>query len=510
MNLCIIVFIKWLIAIFTFLLSFPAFSQLPDAKISLHFKNKPALKALEEITLQTGYYFTFDAELLSNSKKINLLLNEADLETALDSLFENPDLNYRLIDKNIVIYRKSPSSKTDHGEKVETAHLRLDGKILDKQTNEALPYATILVDGTNKGIISNAQGEFSLTIPEKINDPILVASMIGYKNNYTHLNKNTSEIILIELEKDIISLQEVIIRYQNPVEVLKKSIKNISINYLDEPSLMDAYFREYVQKNKEYITFSEAVIDIAKSPYTLNFKNDNTRLIKGRKLQNISPEDSIVMKIQAGITSSLELDIIKNRLDFLVSDFEKYYNFEYRNIVNYRNQQVYLIGFSPKQNNLYTHFEGELFINTNDYALVAVDFSISPEDLRKNPERFLIKKSPSIRLRPLNANYRVEYRKKDERYHLSMVQAEVSFKLRKKRQWFSSLYSIGIEMAITEVNPGVRKNIPWRERLKSDVVFSDQEFSYDPSFWGEYNIIQPETSLREALKKMGYEWERLE
>ncbi len=499
---------NWLIAITLFLLPFKGFSQLPGITINLDLKNKPASKVLEEISFQTGYYFTFDSELLSGSEKISLKLNEAPLKTALDSLFKNPDLNYQLIDKNIVIYKRITST-TEQENIEDTAPLRIAGKIRDRQTGEELPFATIMIHGTHKGIISNEQGEFTLMIPGKLEDPILVVSMIGYKNNYTYLNRNKTENILIELEKDVISLQEVIIRYQNPDEVLKELINNISHNYLDEPSSMDAYFREYVQKNKDFITFSEAIIDIAKSPYTLSLKADNVRIIRGRKLQNISSEDSIVMKIQSGIESSLDLDIIKRRPEFLLVDFEKYYDLEFRNIVSYRNQSVYLIGFSPKEKIPYALYSGELYVNTNDFALVAADFSIPPEELRKNPERFLVKKSPFIKIRPQKANYRVEYRKKDQKYHISMVQAEVSFRIRKKRQWFSSLYNIGIEMAITEVEPGIRENIPRKERLKPDAILSDQQFSYDPSFWGDYNIIQPEASLREALRRMGYEWEEL-
>ena len=503
------IYYTWLIAITLSLLPFTGFSQLPDITISLNLKNKTTAKALEVISFQTGYYFTFNSDLLSGYEKISLKLNEVPLKTALDSLFKNPDLNYQLIDKNIVIYRKSIASTAEQETREDTAPLRIEGKIRDRQTGEELPFVTIMIHGTNKGIISNEQGEFTLMIPEKMEDPILVVSMIGYKNNYTHINRNKTEDILIELEKDVISLQEVIIRYQNPDEVVKELINNISNNYLDEPSSMDAYFREYVQKSKEFLTFSEAVIDIAKSPYTISLKSDNVRIIKGRKLQNITTEDSIVMKIQSGVKSSLQLDIVKIRPDFLLNDFDKYYDLEFRNIVSYRNQQVYLIGFKPREGIPYALYSGELYVNTNDLALVAADFSISPEELRKNPERFLVKKSPYIKIRPQKASYRVEYRKKDQKYHISMVQAEVSFRIRKKRQWFSSLYNIGIEMAITEVETGIRENIPRKERLKPNAIFSDQQFSYDPSFWGDYNIIQPEASLREALRRMGYEWENM-
>jgi len=338
------------------------------------------------------------------------------------------------------------------------------------------------------------------------NDPILVISMIGYKNRYFHVDPDQSGKLVIEMERDVFSLQEVIIRYQNPVEILKKVIDKIPDNYFDDHSTMNGYFREYVQKNNDYVTFSEAVIDISKSPYNNYLQKDIVKIVKGRKLKNLSQEDSVSMKIQSGVNSSLKLDIIKNLPDFLSEDFMDFYHLEFRNIVSYRNQMTYLIAFTPKEQAEYSMYEGELYIAQNTMSLVAADFRINPGFLRKDPNRFLIRKSPLIRIRPLQAEYRVEYRKTEERYHLSMVQAKVNFRLRKKNQWISSLYRIGIEMAITEVLPGIRTKIPLRERLRPGTILADEEFSYDPSFWGDYNIIEPEVSLKEALEKMGINW----
>lgn len=498
----------WLIAMLLLHLPLILSSQIPEVNISIDIKKRSAPEILDELSLQTGYFFTYNSDLIPGAQEISLELENIPLEAALDSILGDPDLQYRLIDKNIVIFKENPQPKNT-ADKEPKEIRRIEGTVTDRASGEELPFATILIHGTNRGIISNLQGEFSLVIPEKHDNPILIASMMGYQNTYFHLSQESDEKINIRMEKELISLQEVIIRYQNPSEILENTINRITDNYLSEPSLMKAYFREYVQKNEDFITFSEAVIDIAKVPYSVSFRSDNVKILKGRKVQDISPEDSVLLKIQSGVNSSLQLDIIKSRPDFLQPDFAEYYRLEFQNIVSYRNQQVYIIGFAPKEKFEYPLYEGKLYINKNDFALVAADFHVAPEDLRKNPERFLVKKSPSIRVRPQKARYHVEYRRKEDKYHLSMVQAEVSFRLRKKRQWFSSLYSIGIEMAITEVEPGLIARIPRKERLRPGTILSDQEFSYDPSFWGDYNIIQPEASLKDALERMGYEWERM-
>ncbi len=501
---------KWLLAIFLLFTSFLLNAQLPEIYIDLNSKNENPLETLEKISLQTGYYFTYDSRLIDTSKKINLKISDYPLNEVLDTIFNNPELDYKLIDKNIVIYFENRAEQKLPGTKKTRDDLSVKGVIKDSQSGEELAFATVLVDGTNRGTITNMKGEFTFIIPEEIKDPILVVSMIGYKNAYTHVNPEKNENLIIKLEKEVISLQEVIIRYQNPDEILRNMLKKIPANYLDEHSSMDAYFREYVKKNRDILTFSEAIIAIAKSPYTNYLQTDNVKIIRGRKLNNVSPEDSILLKIQSGVNSSLQLDIIKNLPDFVGRDYSDLYRLQFRNIVSYRNQQVFLIGFKPLPGVEDAQYEGDLYINKDDLALVAAEFEINPRTLRKNPERFLIKKSRQIRMRPLKARYRVEYRKTDGKYHISMAKAEVSFRVRKRKQWISSLYDIVIELAITEARPGLKTRIPRRDRLRPGTILSDEEFSYDPSFWGDYNIIEPEANLKEALGKLGIQWSDFE
>ncbi len=56
----------------------------------------------------------------------------------------------------------------------------LQGKILDKNTNEPLPFANILIDGTNFGTTSDNNGNFTF---EGIKPGFikLKASFVGYK-----------------------------------------------------------------------------------------------------------------------------------------------------------------------------------------------------------------------------------------------------------------------------------------------------------------------------------------
>jgi len=57
-------------------------------------------------------------------------------------------------------------------------------------------------------------------------------------------------------------------------------------------------------------------------------------------------------------------------------------------------------------------------------------------------------------------------------------------------------------MAVTNIDPGNPPKISTNEKIKPNMIMSDQVFNYDSDFWGIYNTIAPETTLQEALKKI--------
>ncbi len=488
-----------------------ACAQLPDIKVSLEAENKKILNILDELSLASGYFFTYDASIIDDNKTASVLAKEDDLGNILDSLLNDPRLKYKLVDRNIVIFKKKEEDTKNKEPSEANVPLTVTGLVKDEKTGKPLEFATVALSGTHLGTITNQTGIFKLHIPSQVNDPILVISMLGYENEHIYIDKEQSEMLEISLQPRFISIQEVIIRYSDPAEIMRHSIKKINDNYLEEHSLMNAYFREYTTKNKKHLTFSEALLEIAKEPYSNTFRSDEVRILRGRKMINVNQEDSVLLKLKSGIHSSLLLDVIKNPLQFISEGFEDYYTFEYSDIIYFKNSLVYVINFRQKDFIKYSLYQGQIYINIEDLAILAIDFELNPRYIRKEASSFFVKKSPDIKLMvPTKAIYHTEYRKTSGKYHLSMVQGEVTFRVRKKRQLIGSNFQVAIEMAVTDVQPGKKIRINRKEQVRPGTILSEEEFLHDPDFWKGFNIIQPEVSLREALNKMGMNWEKIE
>ncbi|MCK5134379.1 MAG: carboxypeptidase-like regulatory domain-containing protein [Bacteroidales bacterium] len=497
-SLCLAISLFFIFVILSTTLQ--AQNRLPETRVSVSTKNRNINQILDEITLQTGFYFTYNAALISGKKKVHFNVTDLPLEQALDSLLHDPRFAYRVIDRNIVIYQKNESPPAPLIEEIDRPILK--GRIMDSRSGKPLPYTTIALSGTSLGSITNQTGEFSFKLPGDLPDPMLVISYLGYKSMFLPISYPVEKELVIRLKRETIPLQEVIIRFADPALLLAESINRIPGNYLDDHATMTAFYRESVKRNDHCMMYSEAVLDVAKGPYTRYSTNDLVRIRKGRKITDISAEDTVMIKLRSGIYTSLSLDIIKNRPDFLTDDFLNRYDLDFTDMMTYGDRLVYVISFQQKSNIPDLLFRGQLYLDHEHLAILAADFEFNPELIHREPGLFVVKRSPKIHIRPILASYHVDYRVLNGKYHVSQVRAEVEMKVRRRRQWIGARYRISIEMAITDVIPNQQLRINVAERVKPNVVLSDEPFQFDPLFWGIYNTIEPEASLMESLKRI--------
>ena len=131
--------------------------------------------ALEIITRQTGYNFTYDSRLIDQDKKTVMTFKNTKLSVVLDSILKNDSLVFSVIDKYIIISHaeRKPLLSADSSDIFKIKYIT--GKIIDDETSEPLPFATIALKNRGKGTVSNNNGDFGLKItPELVNDTLSI------------------------------------------------------------------------------------------------------------------------------------------------------------------------------------------------------------------------------------------------------------------------------------------------------------------------------------------------
>ena len=175
-----------------------------------------------------------------------------------------------------------------------------------------------------------------------------------------------NEECIIYLTEDYISIQEVIIRHVNPVLIIDRALDQRNKNYTKTPYNFTGFYRETIKKQDDYIAVLETVVDGYKPRYTSAFEDDQVKIIKGRKIIDKQNLDTVLIVMQAGLKNILQLDLMKNLPEFLGESRNRLYSYNFKDIRSIGDDDVYLIGFSPKPYATDALFKGSSFISLSE------------------------------------------------------------------------------------------------------------------------------------------------
>lgn len=491
--------------------------SLLEKRISVAKQVTTLYEALNVISAKTGCLFIYDSKLLESDRRVRLEADNRPLSGILDELLNNPKLGYKVIGQHILIYRPVkqktlpataaaiPNTRAD-----SARQLVIRGNVYDHQGGKPVPFASVGITQQNLGTITNAEGYFVLKLPAQFAEVSLVVSHMGYISREIPIRLLDEQKVDIYLERRVISLQEVIIRYIDPVTIVARALQQRDENNMVEPAYVTTFYREGVQKNNRYISYSEAVFKVYKSPYRLSENADQVKLLKSRKVQNTSSGDTVMLKLKAGILSGLQLDIVKSVPGFLDLDDFPEYAYTYTDLVSYNDRDAYAINFEQLEGIDDALYKGTVYIDNQNFAILGADFEINPEYLDKAIDNLVLKKSRKLIVKLEKIRYTVSYKRFNNRYYLNHARCDLQLRTRLRNRLISDNFSTFLEIATCHIDTANVIRFEKEEVLKPNVVFSDMPYSYDESFWGDYNIITPEEKLNEALSRINRKIEEIE
>lgn len=389
----------------------------------------------------------------------------------------------------------------------------LRGRVLGADTNQPLVYASVTVKNSNISSVTNQDGYFSIRVPLSAKNSQLIIRHLSYANKaipiITLIDNPNNHILM---SPSSIPLKEIEIVSGDGAPLIKEALQKIPVNYSDEPNMMIAFYRESIKKGNNYISLVEAVLDIYKAPYH-SYSDDQARIYIGRKATDITPRDTVMLKFQGGISDALLLDVAKNPEIVFGKEGEEYI-FNIEGTTNINNKPQYIISFLPMASGQDILFRGTIYLDVNSLAFSRIDFNMNVEG-RKDASNIFIKRKPAkMKVNMEHAAYTVNYIESNGKWYFNYCKTDVAFKVRWTNRFFglfSTTYTIGSEMAITDrYSNGVVK-FPRQERIKStDVIAEKVEYFQDPNFWGDYNVIEPDQEITKAIKRLSEKLRRRE
>ncbi len=213
-------------------------------------------QAPSEIILDKQYYgsldqildrISFEKRILFNYNKRKLALIQVDDNTVNQSLnklldkwclkskmewYENTDHIINIVGRNrtpLTVGAKMEEVKTYSGAP-KSFNILISGKVVDMETGEAVPYATISIPGTNKGTHTNQDGYYNFQNVPTDTSTITVSS-IGYKTGFIFLTPELPKSkIDIQIAPSSIEMEVVEVKAQrNTVMSTNDKISTIQI-----------------------------------------------------------------------------------------------------------------------------------------------------------------------------------------------------------------------------------------------------------------------------------------
>lgn len=196
----------------------------PKNVIEVNMKDASLKMVLREIERQTDYHFVMnDSRLKSNSKIVSVKIYSEDINEVLTQLLAGTNITYRIRKKQITLIpptvegQQSPVLVPPGGSAMLTqaeptlfipmqAEVTITGTVTEED-GAALPGVNVLLKGTTKGTVTDADGKFSLNVEST--DGVLVFSFIGFVSQEVPLNGQTNLSVI--LKADTQTLSEVVV-----------------------------------------------------------------------------------------------------------------------------------------------------------------------------------------------------------------------------------------------------------------------------------------------------------
>lgn len=157
------------------------------------------------------------------------------------------------------------------------AQQELKNIIIDESLLEPIENASIYVQNTTIGTVSNVDGKFTLVVPNKFINDTLIVSSIGYKS-YKVPVKDFDNSFEVYLESEVASLDEVLIladpRPKTGNDIVLRAINRLPRNMPDSSYIQKGFLRHKERNKKEFKWLIESAISVYDSGYTVSSKNN--------------------------------------------------------------------------------------------------------------------------------------------------------------------------------------------------------------------------------------------
>lgn len=292
------------------------------------------------------------------------------------------------------------------------SQITLKGTVLDKQTNEPMPFATITILQSKISVVTNEMGEFQFHIPEESKNNVVQISYLGYKTIKLKVNDLKPGMeTTFRMESQVQQLKEVEIKEKKSKtaaeDIVNRAVRSIRKNFPKDKTLYYGYYRDYISPawTVSYQNLIEAALVMEDRGFqSHDFDRTKIKLEQLRYNPAISIDSSLnfaydgknkyIPYATMGIAIANELAILKAHdpirnhksksfsfIDVFDYNFVENHHFEYEAISEEDSMLIYCIRFNRYDKITVSNSEyivnGQIFIRSDNYAILKFNYTIT-------------------------------------------------------------------------------------------------------------------------------------
>ncbi len=435
--------------------------------------------------------------------------------------------------------------------------ITLKGTVIDSLSQQPLAFSYVSLNGVALGTVTNGDGEFVLNIPAEYKDKSVVFSYLGYvRKIYSISALRKLSPLVVSLERDITQIEEVVIKPEKKIsakQLLQKVIKNIELNYAQEPVLLEGYYRETVAENGAFISYSDAVAEVHYAPYQekeykgsdyrveaqysisslsnsnmyngrslhrwhfhfLTLNSDQAKVIDSRSSKNLTKTD-MYANVQAGPMGIFSKDYLKFKAAFFTDKKFKQFDYEIGEVLMKGVGYVYVLSFRTvltkelmeeldtkgkfKSFNKVRRnkpLQGKIYIDRDNFAVLKFESSVPPEF-----KKYLCSYA-EMNYKHFDYKLNIEYQKIGDTYYLKYLRHEDEFILKDTLTNNTTPYVAVSQFWVDEVKTEEVMMFDFTEvfaNLPTNQLF-DLPLEYNKDFWDEYTKKNPLAIIPDSIRK---------
>lgn len=180
--------------------------DIEEVMVSLSLEQARIEKAFSSIEKMTGFSFVYTDKELKGTPRVTTNGETQSVYNLLSVIGRQTGLYFKQVNQNIHVRKVPPQAQQDQASDLGALlRVTVTGTIND-ENGDPLPGATITVEGTTAGTVSDIDGNFSIDVDE---GSVLLVSFIGYQTR--RITVTNQSRIDIQMELDESALEEVVV-----------------------------------------------------------------------------------------------------------------------------------------------------------------------------------------------------------------------------------------------------------------------------------------------------------